>query len=228
MLLSHRHQFIYTKTIKTGGTSVEAYFERFCLPPGDWSPRDAREESISVEGVVGFRGAELPVGCTWWNHMPAVTVRDQLAPGVWNSYFKFCVVRNPFEKAVSAFYFSQRAQNGAVTFEGLAREREKFTAWIGQGERLPIDRDNYLIDGWFCMDEFIRHETMADDLARVCARLGLPWQPALLPRLKAGIRPAQATVKALYTSSTRRVVEAVYAYEFSHFGYCFPEPALTA
>ncbi len=35
MLVSHRHQFIYTKTHKTASTSVEAYFERFCFPPGD-------------------------------------------------------------------------------------------------------------------------------------------------------------------------------------------------
>ena len=36
MLISHRKQFIYTKTAKTAGTSVESYFEKYCMPEGKW------------------------------------------------------------------------------------------------------------------------------------------------------------------------------------------------
>ena len=83
----------------------------------------------------------------------AATVRDRLSPHVWEDYFKFCVVRNPYEKAVSAFYFWQRAQTGTVVFEGVAREREKFSAWVDGAARLPIDRGNYLIDGRLCVND---------------------------------------------------------------------------
>ena len=36
MLISHRKQFIYTKTYKTAGTSVEVYFEPYCMQEGEW------------------------------------------------------------------------------------------------------------------------------------------------------------------------------------------------
>ncbi|KPA10844.1 hypothetical protein MHK_008953, partial [Candidatus Magnetomorum sp. HK-1] len=47
MLVSHRHKFIYTKTFKTAGTSVESYFEPFCMNDGEWSRSHPRDQYIS-------------------------------------------------------------------------------------------------------------------------------------------------------------------------------------
>ena len=89
-LVSHRHKFIYTKTAKTGGTSVESYFERFCMPGNEWTLSQAREEHVSEFGIVGFRGAKRPANCTWWNHMPASLIREAVGEEVWETYYKFC------------------------------------------------------------------------------------------------------------------------------------------
>ena len=35
MLVSHARKFIYTKTLKTAGTSVEVFLEPYCRPPGE-------------------------------------------------------------------------------------------------------------------------------------------------------------------------------------------------
>ena len=56
MLISHRHRFIYTKTIKTAVTSVEAYFEPYCMAEGAWQESHSRAEHVSPEGIVRFRG----------------------------------------------------------------------------------------------------------------------------------------------------------------------------
>jgi len=111
MLVSHRHNFIYTKTSRTASTSVEVFFEPFCVPEGTWSFSYAREERVTEAGIVGYRG---PSGddATWRNHMAAAEIRDRLGADVWDSYFKFCVMRNPFDKSVSEFYFNRnRARN---------------------------------------------------------------------------------------------------------------------
>src|SRR6185312_9079529 len=102
MLISHRYRFIYTKTNKTAGTSVEAYFERYCMPDGEWHPGHARDEYDSEAGVIGYRG-ENPKNKRWYNHMPAALIRQQVGETVWNDYYKFCVIRNPWEKAISGF-----------------------------------------------------------------------------------------------------------------------------
>ena len=54
MLVSHRYKFIYTKTRKTAGSSVESYFEPFCMPDGEWTQRHLREEYVSDAGISVF------------------------------------------------------------------------------------------------------------------------------------------------------------------------------
>jgi len=56
VLVSHRLRFIYTKTAKTGGTSVESYVDD-CMPEGEWSASHARDAHESPEGIVGRRRA---------------------------------------------------------------------------------------------------------------------------------------------------------------------------
>lgn len=225
MLVSHRHRFIYTKTLKTGGTSVESYFERYCMPEGDWQESHERREHVCPTGIVGQRGLGRGPEIRWWNHMPASQVRDQLGETLWSDYFKFCVVRNPFEKVASMFFFELRRQKRAVP--GPDEVAAQFEQWV-DSEKLPIDRNAYLIDGVPCMDRFVRYEQLGQDLGNVCEHLGLPWTPERLPRFKTGIRPAWASVAALYTDQARQQVANTYAYELDFFGYRFGENAMEA
>jgi hypothetical protein len=219
VLVSHRFRFIYTKTIKTAGTSVESYFERFCMPEGEWTPAHYRPEYVSSAGIIGFRGEGAPrrAGSTWWNHMPALAIKDLLGDDAWKAYFKFCVIRNPFEKAVSAFFFFNRGK-ASEDLSGPAQ----FEAWTETRRSLPIDRNKYLINRRTCMDDFIRVESLPVDMQRVCERLGVPWEPDRLPRIKAEFRPAWATVRHMYTPRSRERVARAYAFELRTFGYEFP------
>jgi hypothetical protein len=110
---------------------------------------------------------------------------------------------------------------GSVEFKDLDEERAQFEDWLLLS-KLPIDRDKYLIDGRFCLDDVIRYETLATDIERVCVRLGIPWDPALLPKLKAGFRAKNARIETLYTQKSRMIVESTYSFEIDYFGYAFP------
>lgn len=222
MLVSHSHKFIYTKTVKTAGTSVESYFERFCIPSNEWSLSHGRDEYVSDFGIVGFRGAKRPETCLYWNHMPATLIREKVGDEVWDKYFKFCVIRNPYDKVVSAFYFFRQAVNGSVECSNLDHDRAEFEYWLLHGNQIPIDRDKYIIDGKFCLDEVIYHETLTTDIERVCLKLGVPWNPSSLPSFKAGIRPKNASPKKLYTEKSRKIVETAFSFELTYFKYSFP------
>lgn len=219
MLVSHRLRFIYTKTAKTGGTSVESYFERYCMAEGAWTESHAREAHESSEGIIGRRGAGDGTPVRWWNHMPAEDIRRAIGEATWNAYFKFCVIRNPFEKAVSAFYF-RRKQEPTKHDLSLA-EPVQFERWL-EAEGPYTDEAQYVIDGKFALDATIRHERMAEDMASICRRIGVAWEPDHMPTFKAGIRPKDATVAALYSAKSRAIVERVCARELAMFGYGFP------
>ena len=73
MLVSHRKKFIYTKTVKTAGTSVESYFEKYCMLEGAWEFAHGREEFVSAEGIIGYRGNNAREK-KLYNHMPKQSV----------------------------------------------------------------------------------------------------------------------------------------------------------
>ena len=91
MLVSHRTNFIYTKTVKTAGTSVESYFEPYCMNEGEWEFMHLRDKYVSEAGIIGARGKNARDDI-WWNHMPAVQIETLLGSETWEQYFKFCVV----------------------------------------------------------------------------------------------------------------------------------------
>jgi hypothetical protein len=104
MLISLRKKFICTKTVKTAGTSVESYFEPYCMLEGEWQFSYGREEYVDQSGIIGYRGT-VRKSKTWTNHMSAEAIKELIGEKIWNSYFKFCVIQNPYDKLISAFHF---------------------------------------------------------------------------------------------------------------------------
>lgn len=229
MLISHRHRFIYTKTAKTAGTSVEAYFERFCMPEGEWTPSHGRNEYESPSGIIGYRGPDLHRQTKWRNHMSAIDIKQQIGDDTWSSYFKFCTVRNPYDKCISAFShfgknYSVKKQSfwERVCHGKMSPEQHRFYCYLKK--HTPVDRDKYLIEGEFCLDDVIRYEHLEEDLQRICRKIGVPFELQYLPSYKKGIRQADATTISLYTEPAKKWVARKFAYELDRFGYDFPEP----
>jgi len=223
MLISHRKRFIYTKTVKTAGTSVESYFEKYCMPEGSWEFTRARAAYIGDCGIIGHRGSPPPEGCDWFNHMSAESIRARAGEAVWNSYFKFCVIRNPFEKVVSAFYFFE----SPGTHEGASPPAiamvDRFRSWVAAGNaQRCFDRDKYLIDGALCLDFLIRYESIEAGLSEVCHRLQIPFDISEVPRLKASNRDRKIKIAEFYGADTIDIVRKLFAFELHTFAYDMP------
>jgi len=235
MLISHKKRFIYTKTVKTAGTSVECYFEPYCMPEGSWEFSHGRHEYVGAEGIIGSRG-QRPESKSWRNHMPASEIRDRIGDSIWNAYFKFCVIRNPFDKLVSAFYFFEyQRKNRPAAFEARRQKKkletfqniegnspvERFRSWIRNGGSI-IDRNKYLIDGRICMDYFIRFEDLQNGIEHVCSRLEIPFESHKIPKLKSGIRQNEIPLHEYYDAATIKTVRRLYKFEIETFGYSEP------
>jgi len=224
MLVSHRYKFIYTKTVKTAGTSVEGFFDRFCMLDGEWQESHYRDEYESAAGIVGYRGLNKPQDAKWYNHMPASLIKQQLGDDIWSSYFKFCVVRDPFEKCVSSFEHQgrehtirNRSLRKRIITLGMSEEQRRFLDFLESAP--PVDRNKYVIDGAFCLDDVIRYESLVEDVERICGKLSLPFEQEDLPKFKTGYRRSEATVQSLFTPKAIKKVRQLFAYEFERFGY---------
>ena len=227
MIISHRHKFIFIKSEKTAGTSVEAALSGHCggadmvTPVGDyWFNRDERGEWIhSVMNAEGF-----------YQHDPAAEVRRKLDPTIWGDYLKFTIIRNPWDRVVSLYSWEARnkpelkpqksfVHRLGVPFNEFAETKKAFAQFV-KGEWKTNDRF-YLIDGEVCVDFVIRYERLESDLQELCGRLGLPRVE--LPRLKSGMRQAGHRYSEYYDQETREIVARAHANDVRHFGYAFEQ-----
>ncbi len=232
MILSHRHRFIFIKTRKTAGTSVEIALSKHC-GPDDIITRIAPDDE-AVRQELGYRGPQhwqrpwyqyrpshlrklvrkRKIAALYWNHVSAATILQTIDKSVWNSCFKFCFERNPWDKVVSYYqYHKGHNRNYPPTLE-------RFFS-LGM-EGLASSHNLYTLDGAVAVDEVARFENLEDDFARIAKRLGLPDVPEL-PRTKAGFRKDRRPLDEVLTPAMRDRIGEVFAPEIELFGYTFED-----
>lgn len=216
MLVSHRHRFIYLKTKKTAGTSIEKALEPFARPLGElaaWT--HAAPMAVSEAGIVGGRGKGSRHEA-WHSHMPAAQVREQLGAEIWRDYTKICAVRNPWDKVVSFFHMARPRVKERPQHQIF----ERFRRFVAEEDDLGEDLDTFAIDGRLVADQVIRYETLAGDFARVCAAIGIA-APAL-DAIKADTRgEAKIDYRDYYDAPTRERVAARFARDIELLGWTF-------
>lgn len=222
MIVSHEHKFIFLKTRKTAGTSIEVMLGGLIEPgaivtpitppnPGH-RPRNHERFYNPVTHASDLRKPRVMVRKfmrrrAFFNHMTATQARARLGRRVWDGYFKFCFERDPWDKTVSWFYWLNRQKESGLSFDEYVLTRP-----------LPSDFDQYSIDGSLAVDFVGKFEHLAADLRTVLARLDLPVDGAL-PEEKVGVRPEAAGVADLFDEALDRRVATVFHREIEAFGY---------
>ena len=214
MLVSHSKKFIYIKTIKTAGTSVEMALQHHCVPEG----MEVGETTDSLEteaGIVGARGGSV-ADQRWQNHMPARKIRNRLPEEIWNGYCKICNIRNPWDKTVSFFH---------MAFPGIKQKSpeeitDTFRSWLAEAEKLGTDTHIYFIDDQPVADDYIRYDQLNEDVARIADKLGL--DVGALPTAKGHMRGSnRIEYQSYYDAAGRQKVADIYHREIAHFGWTF-------
>jgi hypothetical protein len=199
MIISHKYKFIFIKTYKTAGTSLEAYLSDYC-----------GEDDVITEIFPPVSGHWPRNAESFYNHMPAVEVRHRVGEALWHSYFKFCVERNPWEKVLS-FYWMERSRNG----EGL--DFDEFLARDQIGFNWPLYADE-------CgespiIDRILRYERLGDDLTKLFKELGVPWAGSLEYRAKSEYRQDRRHYREILSSHQANYIAKRFVKEIEWHGY---------
>jgi len=181
------------------------------------------------------------LGGDWQNHKDLKRYRKELEPSEFDSFFKFAIIRNPWERLVSEYAFQTRLsgsrssklhardqQNRARDFDSWVRAvfeepfaypAAKWGGSVSKGlHRWSPQVDWVRLDGEIGVDFIARLESIDTDSAEILRRIGLP--PETLPRKKQTLRRHYSS---FYTDETREFVAEQYAEDISTFGYSFEE-----
>ena len=229
MIISHAHKFIFLKTTKTAGTSIEIALSEYCGPKDIITPISPEDEK--KRSVQGFRGPQnyiLPVANysfsdmvyflikgkrrRYFNHISAKLVRRFIGGEMWQSYFKFCFARNPWDRAVSQFYW-RRAEGAPHTFSEFIDSRNL----ISLGKK---GYGLYTIDGDVAVERVCLYENMAAELAYLSERLKLPGKLSL-PISKSSSRKDKEHYHDMFNPAEREKVASLFAEEIKLLGYEF-------
>ena len=179
MIVSHKYRFIFIKTRKTAGTSIEVDLNRVLGAEDIATPiRPAVKGHIAQNYVVRnkfFRPTVLK------NHMTARSVRRVVGESIWSDYFKFCVEREPVNKTLSHYSMLVGSPHHNQETKGLS-----FDDYVGRRE-FPVDTEKYTCEnGHLIVDRVLRYEDLDNELRSVANFLGFSFE--LSAREKAGFR----------------------------------------
>jgi hypothetical protein len=229
MILSHKHKFIFIKTAKTAGTSIEVFLSKHCGPSDVLTPIEPPVEGHQPRN---YRGSINPIpeileqpgqifsalrhSITsrekFYRHMPALEVWKRVSRDVWNSYFKFCVERNPWDKVLSHYHMHAVREGGSLSFdEYLARGRfpmNYFRYTDRSGRKIIVDR-------------VLRYENLTAELREVFSQLNIPFAGTLGVTAKSEYRTDRRPYQQVFNDDQRRIVEKAFAKEIELHGYLF-------
>ena len=140
VLVSHKYKFIYIKNKKVAGTSVESFFGQFCInPEKKYDFSHSIIQSIDDYGIIGCRVLGVGINDIWKNHKNAISIKNDLGNDKFNEYFKFCVIRNPYDVMVSLYFFNklQAEERSSVEFTEQFKDFAKRTI-MNNLERIKI------------------------------------------------------------------------------------------
>lgn len=214
MPISHRLQALFVHVPKTGGTSVESALGMH----GPWQieNRETLFGLIQSPDLIKRRYASA-----FLQHLRIAELIDLLGEAAVREQFSFSFVRNPWDRMISIYHRTdphlvQQACDAGIELTGLPfGEFLARTAELRHAH-LAVQAD-YLYDtaGRLQVDFVGRYETIVQDFAVVCTRLGTQ---AALPCLNASTHDGY---RSYYDTHTRRLIGERYARDIEAFGYTF-------
>jgi len=196
MLISESHQFIFLAVAKTGTSSVE-------------------------DALAPYRS---PLTDRFNKHATCARLRRELPAGMWEQFFKFAFVRNPYDLMQSWYFYRQREEladpnhprhhlyTGDKSFDEFIETFSKLGWVLNQVAWVAPPAMNLQIQ----LDYVGHYETLEEDYREICRRIGVPCTS--LPKVRRS-RNSAARAANLWNSHTRRLINDYFRHDFEVLGY---------
>jgi hypothetical protein len=247
MIVSHKYGFIFVKTGKVGGTSLELALSAFLGPNDIITPVSPRDELDRAERgyrtcqhfekrFPELRPSEWP---KWAKHRLAMGVHSgnerllgkrRLPKKFWN-HMDAAAIRQRLGPSIWNNYFKFTIERNPwdkvvsrYYWESVKNdEGVSFSEFVRSGRPLKSDFERYAIGGLVAVDRVLRYDDMPAQLTEVSRRLDLPEDVGRRMgnmAAKRGYREIDEVTR-FYDDWTRRSVDIFFGREIRLMGFTF-------
>ena len=223
MIVSHKHKFIFIKTRKTAGTSIEIALSKICGKDDIISPISPQDELMRKKLGIYAQNYNIPLGkynrLNWaelflkfnrkiyYNHMPATEIREYVGENIWNSYYKFCFERNPFDKIISHYYNRHRDEDINIK------------SYIEKGHMRWIKGfDMYTDGGNVIVDKIYKYEHLDDALEDISRKIGCKVELESY-KAKGNFRKDRRNYSEILSETEKEKIAIMFAREIKLLNY---------
>ena len=195
MIISDSHDFVFIATTKTGSTSIEKQL----------SPYKSQHEITHLDG-------------SYNKHCPLKIIYDKFT--FIENYFKFAIVRNPFDWVVS-WYFYRKTRLNKNNTRNISFKKwlidENSSAYNIEGIGLTLSQYDIISCNKNIKIDFIgKFENLQEDFNTICDKIKIPKKQ--LPHEN---KSNHKHYTKYYDDESRQIVAKKYAKDIKYFGYEF-------
>jgi hypothetical protein len=208
-MISHEHRCIFIHIPKCGGTSLEDVI---------WVDESSRTPENLWMGFINKYSNKYQTGGL--QHLKAEQVKLDVGSDIFDSYYKFAIVRNPWDKAVSQFFYIKKRRD-LMKYIGL-KEKDSFKKYLEKiQKKLHVQWDkqvDFLVDrdGHKIINFIGRFENYSADANLILERLG--FSGVDIPHKKRGERGGY---HEYYDDESMEIVAHLYKEDIEFLNYSF-------
>lgn len=162
MILSEQKRFIFIHIPKVGGTSIQRCLAPFYHKSGlERIPKRFRKSNAIIK-----------------KHSSAIDLKRVIRDGIWNSYFKFAFVRNPWDWVVSIYHYIKKYKKDPRRKVVLKMNFDEFVSWFLKQNKMKYPtlrgQNEYILYDRKWLVNFVgKIETFQDDFNIICKHIGI-------------------------------------------------------
>lgn len=213
-MISHHYKVIYIHIPKCAGSSIERYFG---AKPFNW-------KEPNYDKLVGWDPKRKI-------HLQHATPRqllelDLITESVWDDYYKFTIIRDPWSRLVSSFVWLKHEHSIKGSFSDFLLRTGQFERILDpsigmetRSEHLKPQMDYITLNGKNCLDYICHFETLEKDIQEIFNKIGISGTLGYYDkkgRYKRGFHYSE-----LFDKKTYNLVRELYPEDLERLGYKF-------
>ena len=177
MIISHKYKFIFIKTRKTAGTTIEYNLSKYLgkndiICPSEQanylSQNYIQQTSLSkFLATLKLKNFSKKFYFKFTDYIHAIDIKKKIDKKIYQNYFKFCVEREPIDKSISFYFMRKNSPNS-----NYKRKNMSWTEFVNK-KRFPVDTNFYTHKNRLIIDKIIRYENLETELPLILHNLGI-------------------------------------------------------